>query len=184
LLLFLLTTSIYLNAQGHKEYYIKEKTDDALSSQSKFLNTDGSLALCFYCTAYQNSLDLEGDLMYSGQNFEVTPDITKTYKLEVIAEKEGFKDYTDIVEEGVPFEIKSLSPNSATQNVLVNYHVASDSSSYIMITDLSNAQSNNYILDSNASELVIDLSNFQPSTYGITLVSDGNVIESKNLIKN
>lgn len=134
--------------------------------------------------AIYNWYDSEGNLIYSGQNFEVTPDITKTYKLEVIAEKDGFKDYTDIVVEGVPFEIKSLSPNPANQNVLVTYHVASDSSSYLILTDLSNAQSNNYILDSNASELTIDLSNFQAGTYSITLVSDGNVIESKNLIKN
>jgi hypothetical protein len=74
--------------------------------------------------------------------------------------------------------------DTANQSVLVNYCVASNLSFYLIVTDLSNAQSNTYILDPNASELTIDLSAYQAVTYSITLVSDGNIIESKNLIKN
>ncbi|WP_019039277.1 T9SS type A sorting domain-containing protein [Psychroflexus tropicus] len=175
---------------GGETFYIQKKNRESFSaiaqqSPSNIDNTSITLtAEQIFEAAIYNWYDSDGNLIYSGQNFEVTPDITKIYKLEVIAEKDGFKDYTDIVVQGIPIEIKSLSPNPATQNVQVNYHVASDSSSYLILTDLSNAQSNNYILNSNASELTIDLSNFQAGTYAITLVSNGNVIESKNLIKN
>jgi hypothetical protein len=73
---------------------------------------------------------------------------------------------------------------NAYQNVLDNYYVASNSSSYLTVTDLNNGESNNYILDSNASELTVGLSAYQAGTYSITLVSGGKIIESKNLIKN
>jgi hypothetical protein len=74
--------------------------------------------------------------------------------------------------------------DTANQNALDNYYVASNSSSYLTVTDLNNGESNNYILKSNLSELTIDLSAYHAGTYSITLVSDGNIIESKNLIKN
>ncbi|AFU68202.1 hypothetical protein P700755_001267 [Psychroflexus torquis ATCC 700755] len=94
---------------------------DALSSQSKSLNVDGSLNLRFQESAYQNDLD--------------------------------------------------------------NYYLASNSSSYLIVTDLNNGGSNNYILQSNLSEISIDLSIYTSGNYVVTLVSDGNIIESKNLIK-
>jgi subtilisin family serine protease len=175
---------------GGETFLINKKnreTFTAIAQQktSQAVNTNVILsANQLFEAAIYNWYDSEGNLIYTGQNFEITPEITKTYKLEVIAQKDGFKDYSEIEVEGIPFEIRSLSPNPANQSVLVNYYVASNSSSYLIVTDLSNAQSNNYILNPNASELTIDLSAYQAGTYSITLVSDGNIIESKNLIKN
>ena len=175
---------------GGETFLINKKnreTFTAIAQQktSQAVNTNVILsANQLFEAAIYNWYDSEGNLIYTGQNFEITPEIAKTYKLEVIAQKDGFKDYSKIEVEGIPFEIKSLSPNPANQSVLVNYYVASNSSSYLIVTDLNNGESNNYILDSNASELTVGLSAYQAGTYSITLVSGGKIIESKNLIKN
>lgn len=44
--------------------------------------------------------------------------------------------------------------------------------------------SNNYLLNSNSSQKTIDLSSYQSGHYIVTLVCDGQVVDSKNLIKN
>lgn len=43
--------------------------------------------------------------------------------------------------------------------------------------------SNNYLLNSNSSQKTIDLSSYQSGHYIVTLVCDGQMAESKNLIK-
>ncbi len=40
--------------------------------------------------------DQSGNLIYSGKDFTVSPEITEKYKLEVIAELDGVKDYDEV----------------------------------------------------------------------------------------
>lgn len=42
--------------------------------------------------------------------------------------------------------------------------------------------SDNYILDTNQDQITIDVSNYPLGTYVITLVTDGNISDSENLI--
>jgi len=133
--------------------------------------------------AEYNWYDEAGNLIYSGREFTLTPEITKKYKLEVIAE-DGFKDYSEIKVKVIPYKLISLSPNPANTEVQINYNIENSNSAYIMISGITNNISNNYLLNSNSSQKTIDLSSYQSGHYIVTLVCDGQMVESKNLIKN
>ena len=105
------------------------------------------------------------------------------YKLEVIAE-DGFKDYAEVQVNVTPYKLISISPNPANSQITVNYDIENTASAYIMITNISNGTSNNYVLDVNSTSSTIALHNYQSGNYTVRLICDGEIIESKNLIKN
>ena len=133
--------------------------------------------------AEYNWYDEAGNLIYSGREFTLTPEITKKYKLEVIAEH-GFKDYSEIKIKVIPYKLISLSPNPTNTEVQINYNIENSNSAYIMISGITNNISDNYLLNIKSSQKTIDLSSYQSGHYIVTLVCDGQMVESKNLIKN
>ncbi|MBB6679900.1 hypothetical protein H4O20_00390 [Aequorivita sp. 609] len=52
-----------------------------------------------------------------------------------------------------------------------------------MITSTSNGTSNNYIIDTTTNSVTIDVSTYPSGTYNIALVCDGQIQDSKNLLK-
>src|SRR5690606_1151093 len=83
---------------GGETFEIKKKSRNkffADAGGTKEIDKNESIMLTaeeIFEAAIYNWYDEEGNLIYSGKNFEVTPDVTMKYKLEVIAE-DGFKDY-------------------------------------------------------------------------------------------
>lgn len=55
---------------------------------------------------------------------------------------------------------------------------------YLMITNIINGTSNNYVLDVSSSSTTIDLNSYPIGNYSVTLVCNGQIVESKGLIKN
>ncbi|MGO3812303.1 hypothetical protein [Mesonia sp.] len=131
--------------------------------------------------AIYNWYDEEGNLMHSGQQLNVNSAIAQTYKLEIIAEADGYKDYTNIYADS-SYKLQSLSPNPASSQVTVNYQTAGADSGYINITSTQTAISNNYILDVNAASVNIDVSAYPTGTYVVALNCNGEIVETKNLI--
>lgn len=132
--------------------------------------------------AIYNWYDEDGNLIYTGKDLTVSPDVTKKYKLEVITDKDGYKDFDEIEVKVNPYSIQSLSPNPATNQVSINYKAQGSSSVYIMITSVTNGTSNNYILNPNELETSIDISSYPQGIYGVALVCDGVIVDAKNLI--
>ncbi len=132
--------------------------------------------------ATYNWYDSNGDLVYSGEQLTVTSPIAQEYKLEIIANSDGHKDYAMVNSES-PYTLESLSPNPANNDqVQVNYKAEGAVSGYISITSTQTAVSNNYILNANDPNLSIDVSTYSPGTYVVALICDGEIIETKNLI--
>lgn len=135
--------------------------------------------------AVYNWYDSEGNLISSGSELTVSPEFAKTYNLEIISNLDGFKDYKEVSIEGsIPYSLNSLSPNPAGKQVQVNYDISAASSAYLKVTNIATNSSNNYILDLNTSQESIDLSNYSSGVYLVTLICDGVVVDSKNLLKN
>lgn len=65
----------------------------------------------------------------------------------------------------------------------LNYNISEGGSAYLSITGvyMSNI-SNNYILNIDQKQITIDVSNYPLGAYVITLVTDGNISDSGNLI--
>lgn len=127
--------------------------------------------------------DSNGNLIHVGQNLIISPDITKKYKLEVIALADGFKDSDQVEVEVNNNKIVSISPNPATNDVQIDYIVENDESAYLMVMNVNNYNSsNNYILDCEQTQTIIDVSNLTSGSYTVTLVVNGVFVDTKNLV--
>ena len=87
----------------------------------------------------------EGNLVYSGSDFTVNSLVAKKYKLEVIAEGDGHKDYREIETEDKR-RITSVSPNPASTTTQVEYLIAPNDNAYIMVTNSVTGVNHNFML--------------------------------------
>jgi hypothetical protein len=134
--------------------------------------------------AIYNWYDSEENIIYEGADFTISTDIAKKYKLEIIALSDGYKDYTEVEVNLKPNSIESVSPNPATNQILVNYNINKGNSAYISINSFYGfAISNNYILDLNFSKTTIDITNLPIGIYIISLISNNGLSDNKTLIK-
>ena len=109
--------------------------------------------------------------------------IAKEYKLEVIADSDGHKDYKTILTEDIR-EIKSISPNPAHTQTTIKYLIDNGDSAMITLTHTTNGTYFNYILDSTTDTATIDLLNLNAGQYVVNLISNGLILDAKNLIIN
>ena len=121
-------------------------------------------------------------LIYTGKNLTVSQEVTKKYKLEVVA-LDGFKDYSEIEVKVTPYKFTSMYPNPANSEVTLQYDIENSTSAYVIIAGINNI-SNNYILNTSTTQKTINLTNYPNGQYTVVLIVNGQVIESKNLIKN
>jgi len=133
--------------------------------------------------ATYNWYDPEGNLIYTGTNLTISPDITKTYKLEIVSNIDGFKDYDEIEVSIKPFRIETINPNPTNDILNINYITTDATSAYVMFVNMNTGNSNNYILNTQQSNISIDVSTYTTGYYNIILVCDGEVQNSKILLK-
>ena len=115
--------------------------------------------------------------MYQGKDLFIDDAIAEKYQLKVFSPSDGYFEITDYDLKYNPNRLEVLYPNPASSsNLNVKYKVNEASSAYIMIT-------NNYIIDKDATEININLSNYPNGIYKVILVTDGAVVEMKNLSK-
>ncbi len=133
--------------------------------------------------AIYNWYNSEGDLIYTGMSIMVSPEITEKYKLEVIAIEDGYKDYDEVTVNVKQHEIKSISPNPASNTATLVYRIENAVSAYLQLTTPYGTTSNNYILDLNQNQIVLDLSSYPIGNYSVILVVDGVLVDTKSLSK-
>jgi hypothetical protein len=133
--------------------------------------------------ATYNWYDPEGNLIHTGTDLTVTPDITTTYQLEIVTDVDGFKDYDEVQVTVNPYKIESLVPNPTSSNVTVNYLASGSVSAYLMIVNTNTGSSDNHILDPTANFISIDASSFATGLYNVILICDGEVQNSETLVK-
>ncbi|CAM3456657.1 hypothetical protein [Aequorivita lipolytica] len=129
-----------------------------------------------------NWFDSNGDLIYSGEDFTVSPTFSTTYKLEII-DVDGFKDYDSIEVIITPHHIESISPNPVSNLLTIDYQTLNVTSAYISIVNQNTGVSNNYIINPSISETTVDVSNYQTGIYEIFLICDGDIVDNETLIK-
>lgn len=134
--------------------------------------------------ATYNWYDSEGNLIYTGEDITVSPEITKEYQLEVIKEADGFKDYDHVVVEVNPYILGSIIPNPVQEIATINYLAEDANSAYLIITELNTNNTHNYILNTTESNIEIDMVDFNTGIYYVTLICDGVAINNSTLIKN
>jgi hypothetical protein len=133
--------------------------------------------------AIYNWYDESGELIDEGKNIFVSPIIEHEYKLEVIANEDGIKDYDKITIGIRESQILSVNPNPASDQIDINYELENVTVAYVLILKPYGG-SYQYSIDVNAANLNIDLSGYQPGIYHVSLVCDGVSVDSENLIIN
>ena len=126
---------------------------------------------------------MDRNLIYQGRDLTVSTDITKKYKLEVITDSDGYKDYDEVEVKLKPSRIINISPNPTTDNIDIAYKLNNVNSAYLMIIGTNNNSNNNYILDVSNESINIDISSYQTGYYTVALVCDGQIVNAKSLLK-
>lgn len=137
--------------------------------------------------AVYNWYDEDGNLLYSGADFQIISDISRKFKLEIISLEDGLKDYAEVSLDLKNNQIVALYPNPSNHIINLDLKLNYPDNNYIMITGLdSNNNQNiyNYVVDNNSSTIAIDISNFANGNYIISFVHNGQVTDSETLIKN
>ncbi|SEA43102.1 S8 family serine peptidase [Psychroflexus halocasei] len=125
--------------------------------------------------------DSNGILLHSGDQLTITSPIAQEYKLEIIADSDGHKDYALLNSDNLG-QLTSISPNPANDQVQIDYQIQGVVSAYISITSIQTAESNNYVINLNDSNIDIDVSTYTSGSYVVALFCDGVNVETKNLI--
>jgi len=140
--------------------------------------------------AIYNWYDTDGNLICEGLNFETSVATSQKYKLEVIALSDGYKDYTEAKIEFKLNRIDILYPNPTSNFVAVNYKINQGENAYLKLVKIypativaSDNVSNNYVLNVNSNTKKLDLSNYSDGLYKVILVVDGQISDTKTLIK-
>jgi hypothetical protein len=132
--------------------------------------------------ATYNWYDMGGNLIYTGKDLTVTANITKKYKLEVIAELDGYKDYSEVEVKVKIGEITGISPNPANGQTAVSYHTQGGSSAYLAVFNTITGSSDQYILPLGLGTLNLYLSSYPTGNYEVLLVTDGAVRDTESLM--
>lgn len=126
-----------------------------------------------------------GELIATGKDISVNSEISNTYKLEIISDVDGFKDYDEVEVKVVNAFITNISPNPASEYIQVNYVTEEVQNAYISIVSSGDGLvNNNYLLTPNSSELTIDVSQYTPGPYTVTLIVNGEVTHAQTIIVN
>ena len=131
--------------------------------------------------AIYNWYDPSGNLIETGSSLTVSPAVTTKYKLEVIAEIDGVKDY-DLVEVKIKVhEITSLAPNPTSNTTEVYYRLTNATSAFLMLSMPGSTVSNQYLLNVDASQTQINVEGLPPGIYNLVLVVNGQVVDHRPL---
>lgn len=125
----------------------------------------------------------DGTLIYMGTALTISPEITQQYKLEIISDLDGFKDYDQVTVTVNPYRILSMAPNPVSSLLTIEYKAEGANSAYVMVLNQSTGASDNYILQTTENEIVLDLSNLNTGLNSVVLVCNGEIQDTKNLLK-
>lgn len=126
--------------------------------------------------------DSDGELIYTGKEMSIAPDMTRKYKLEVVAVSDGSIAIDEVEVKVNKNFITSLSPNPANSNVTIDFVLDSISSAYLMVVNQTGTSFNNYIINPNMLSMSININDFQSGLYTVVLVCNGIAKDAKQLI--
>lgn len=182
---YLSLDSSYLGGEHYTINSYNRSPFEADAGQDKYIYYGDSITITAEDIAeisLYNWYDAQGNLIYTGKDIVISPDVQQTLKLEVIALTDGAKDYDEVEVFVKNNYIQSISPNPTSATSVIGYSLHESSSSYLMVLNQSATQSNNYILDIQSNEISIDFSTFDHGIYTLVLVCDGIATDAKTLI--
>jgi subtilisin family serine protease len=134
--------------------------------------------------ALYNWYNAAGELIYSGKDLNLHPEISEKYQLEVIALSDGAKSYDNVHVQVKNNFLVSISPNPVSINTNVKYSVSKEiSSSYLMIINQTGTEVHNYLLNISEKEINLNLDALSVGVHTLVLICNGIATDAKLIIK-
>ncbi len=128
--------------------------------------------------------DESGDEVSENREFNSSPENTTIYRLKVTSEDGGLVDYDEIRVTVKPYEILTMSPNPATNQVTLTYKINGASNPTISLVKPYSNSNNIYNLIPNSTSIIIDITDLSPGVYSVILICDGVSHDTQTLIIN
>jgi hypothetical protein len=133
--------------------------------------------------ATYNWYDMDGNLIHSGINFVDNPDSSKSYKLEVVSDVDQFKDYSEVNVVVNRCFINSVSPNPASNLMVIDYLSEDVANATLTLAPTSGIGTiHNFMLNPSSTSHTIDVSSFSSGIYAVSLMCDGELKDSKQIV--
>jgi hypothetical protein len=136
--------------------------------------------------AFYNWYNSDGNLIHSGAEFNDSSSSTGTftYKLEVIAESDGYKDYDEVLVTVKLGKITNIVPNPASSGtVVISYSITGVTAASIDVVEVSTSNTTNHSITGGTGTLNLDISALNTGSYNFILKGDGNAIDTKLFVK-
>ncbi|MGB0932671.1 MAG: S8 family serine peptidase [Lishizhenia sp.] len=169
--------AIYFQDNSY-DLYMRDRYNDAGRDEGYTWTWD------FDASAVYNWYNEEGVLIHSGRNFTVTSEISKKYKLEVIAESDLYKDYDEIELKIKENYLKGVIPNPVDDICTINYKLKANTTGVLTVAPVNSQQSVNSYLINDTGSISIDLNSLTSGFYQILLITNGIVQDTKTIFKN
>lgn len=132
--------------------------------------------------AVYNWYDGSGILVASGPSVTVSPLITTKYKLEIVSDEDGFKDYDEVDVTVKEAWVSSVHPNPAQGSVTVGYQLAPGTGGYLTLMRIGDSIIHNFMVNGVASSMPLDLTDLPAGQYQGYLIQNGEVADSFQLM--
>jgi hypothetical protein len=133
--------------------------------------------------ATYNWYDENNELFHNGLSVFVSPSVEQEYKLEVISDLDGIKDYDKVKVSIRESQIIQITPNPASDLVSIAYELENVQNASILIIKTYGGTIS-YPISVNTNNLSIDVSGLLPGLYYLSLICDGSNVDSKTLMRN
>lgn len=134
--------------------------------------------------ALYNWYDENGELFYTGTDTSFIPTKSQKFVLEILALKDGFKDYDDKEIDFKENFIQQISPNPMRKNqtLTINYVLNTGASVQFVLENIITNRNHIYPAQVSAPSASIAISNLTAGNYILKMLVDGIVLDSKSLI--
>jgi subtilisin family serine protease len=133
--------------------------------------------------AIYNWYDTDGNLIYTGKDLYVSPEVTKKYNLEVIALSDGTIAKDEVEIKINPNKIVAITPNPTNDFATINYNIENCNSAYIMLLNQTGTEATNYLLNLSTNSITVNMTNLVWGSYTAILICDGVATDAKMIIK-
>ena len=177
---------------GGEEYFIHRDVRPVFYADAGFnqlINQGQSVSLQAQAInepASYNWYDENGHLFFSGTDTTFIPAVGQRYTLEIIAHKDGFKDYdeTEIILNENFIENYFPNPVGAQQSLTLNINTQENKQVLILISNITNTSNSIYSVPYNQNTYSIPMLGFQTGNYTVSLMVNGIITDSKTLTIN
>lgn len=128
--------------------------------------------------------DVNGDTVGAGMNLTVQPMMSQRYKLDVVAEADGAKDYDTVSVAVRGGMLVSLSPNPANDRIDVGYRLAENvSNALIQIVSSAGIVVETTPISNTQTNVTINIQTLASGNYSVgLLLPNGEMLDMKTLI--